>query len=102
MARDVKRVCLAYSGGLDTSVILHWLTEQYGCEDGVDNDEDGFTDFPADAGCSSATDHSERPESPLPALSGTAVAMLLLLLLLVALAVLAGGRQECAAETSSR
>ena len=28
----VKRVCLAYSGGLDTSVILHWLIEQYGCE----------------------------------------------------------------------
>ena len=30
--RDVKRVCLAYSGGLDTSVILHWLIEQYDCE----------------------------------------------------------------------
>jgi len=29
---NVKRVCLAYSGGLDTSVILHWLIEQYGCE----------------------------------------------------------------------
>ncbi len=28
----VKRVCLAYSGGLDTSVILHWLIERYGCE----------------------------------------------------------------------
>jgi len=25
-------VCLSYSGGLDTSVILHWLIEQYGCE----------------------------------------------------------------------
>jgi len=34
MARreSVKRVCLAYSGGLDTSVILHWLIERYGCE----------------------------------------------------------------------
>jgi argininosuccinate synthase len=30
--RQVKRVCLAYSGGLDTSVILHWLKEQYDCE----------------------------------------------------------------------
>ncbi|HKA15748.1 MAG TPA: argininosuccinate synthase, partial [Myxococcota bacterium] len=30
--RQVKRVCLAYSGGLDTSVILHWLIEQYQCE----------------------------------------------------------------------
>ncbi len=32
MAESVKRVCLAYSGGLDTSVILHWLIERYGCE----------------------------------------------------------------------
>ena len=32
-AKDsVKRVCLAYSGGLDTSVILRWLIEEYGCE----------------------------------------------------------------------
>ena len=28
----IERVCLAYSGGLDTSVILHWLIERYGCE----------------------------------------------------------------------
>ena len=27
-----ERVCLAYSGGLDTSVILRWLIEEYGCE----------------------------------------------------------------------
>ena len=27
-----RRVCLAYSGGLDTSVILHWLVERYACE----------------------------------------------------------------------
>jgi argininosuccinate synthase len=27
-----KRVCLAYSGGLDTSVILRWLIETYDCE----------------------------------------------------------------------
>ena len=32
MAQDVKKVVLAYSGGLDTSVILRWLQEQYGCE----------------------------------------------------------------------
>src|SRR5215468_7318006 len=31
-AGSVKRVCLAYSGGLDTSVILHWLILRYGCE----------------------------------------------------------------------
>jgi len=29
---DIKKVVLAYSGGLDTSVILKWLQEQYGCE----------------------------------------------------------------------
>jgi len=29
---SVKRVCLSYSGGLDTSVILHWLGLEYGCE----------------------------------------------------------------------
>jgi argininosuccinate synthase len=29
---QVKKVVLAYSGGLDTSVILTWLKENYGCE----------------------------------------------------------------------
>ncbi len=29
---EVKKVVLAYSGGLDTSVILKWLNEEYGCE----------------------------------------------------------------------
>ncbi|MCG6877279.1 MAG: argininosuccinate synthase [Betaproteobacteria bacterium] len=29
---DVKKVVLAYSGGLDTSVILKWLQDVYGCE----------------------------------------------------------------------
>ena len=28
----IKKVVLAYSGGLDTSVILKWLQETYGCE----------------------------------------------------------------------
>jgi argininosuccinate synthase len=30
--RDIKKVVLAYSGGLDTSVMLHWLKTNYGCE----------------------------------------------------------------------
>src|ERR1700743_2612484 len=30
--RDVKKVVLAYSGGLDTSVILRWLQNTYKCE----------------------------------------------------------------------
>ncbi|PLX42098.1 MAG: argininosuccinate synthase [Deltaproteobacteria bacterium] len=29
---DVKKVVLAYSGGLDTSIIVRWLIEEYGCE----------------------------------------------------------------------
>src|SRR3984885_1154200 len=28
----IKRVVLAYSGGLDTSIIIPWLRENYGCE----------------------------------------------------------------------
>ncbi|MGH6988078.1 MAG: argininosuccinate synthase domain-containing protein, partial [Caulobacteraceae bacterium] len=34
MAKDspVKKVVLAYSGGLDTSIILKWLQTEYGCE----------------------------------------------------------------------
>ena len=29
---DIKKVVLAYSGGLDTSVILKWLQDTYHCE----------------------------------------------------------------------
>ena len=29
---DIKKIVLAYSGGLDTSVILTWLKEEYNCE----------------------------------------------------------------------
>ena len=32
MAKEAKRVVLAYSGGLDTSVILKWLQDTYRCE----------------------------------------------------------------------
>jgi len=32
MKKDVKKVVLAYSGGLDTSVILKWLQDEYNCE----------------------------------------------------------------------
>lgn len=32
MEHSVKKVVLAYSGGLDTSIILRWLQETYGCE----------------------------------------------------------------------
>ncbi|MDQ3829423.1 MAG: argininosuccinate synthase, partial [Candidatus Tectomicrobia bacterium] len=49
MKAGVKRVVLAYSGGLDTSVILKWLIETYRCEVvafladlGQEEDLDGF------------------------------------------------------------
>ena len=32
MSAAIKKVVLAYSGGLDTSVILRWLQDTYGCE----------------------------------------------------------------------
>jgi argininosuccinate synthase len=32
MAQAVKKVVLAYSGGLDTSIIVRWLQENYQCE----------------------------------------------------------------------
>jgi len=32
MARQIDKIVLAYSGGLDTSIILKWLQETYGCE----------------------------------------------------------------------
>ena len=32
MTERINKVVLAYSGGLDTSVILRWLIETYDCE----------------------------------------------------------------------
>ena len=32
MIKDIKKIVLAYSGGLDTSVILKWLQQEYSCE----------------------------------------------------------------------
>ncbi|MCH2546249.1 MAG: argininosuccinate synthase [Alphaproteobacteria bacterium] len=32
MSKQIKKVVLAYSGGLDTSIILRWLKETYDCE----------------------------------------------------------------------
>ncbi len=32
MKKEVKKVVLAYSGGLDTSIILKWLQDEYNCE----------------------------------------------------------------------
>jgi argininosuccinate synthase len=32
MTEKIHKIVLAYSGGLDTSVMLHWLKQKYGCE----------------------------------------------------------------------
>ena len=40
------------------------------CNDTVDNDSDTKTDYPADPGCSSATDNDETDPAPPPASSG--------------------------------
>jgi argininosuccinate synthase len=32
VTEQIKKIVLAYSGGLDTSVMLRWLRERYGCE----------------------------------------------------------------------
>ncbi len=36
------------------------------CRDGIDNDKDGRTDYPADPGCSSKYDNSENTDTPPP------------------------------------
>jgi argininosuccinate synthase len=51
MQEEVKKVVLAYSGGLDTSVILRWLKNEYGCE---------VIAFTADIGQSEELDHLEE------------------------------------------
>jgi len=45
---SVKKAVLAYSGGLDTSIILKWLIEEYGCE---------VVAFSADLGQGEELDH---------------------------------------------
>jgi argininosuccinate synthase len=51
MKEEVKKVVLAYSGGLDTSVILRWLKNEYGCE---------VIAFTADIGQAEELDHLEE------------------------------------------
>lgn len=51
MYNKIKKVVLAYSGGLDTSVILKWLIETYDCE---------VIAFSADLGQEEELDHLEE------------------------------------------
>ncbi len=51
MKQGVKKVVLAYSGGLDTSIIVKWLKQEYGCE---------VVAFTADVGQAEELDHLEE------------------------------------------
>src|SRR4030042_6080516 len=51
MQDEVKKVVLAYSGGWDTSVILKWLKNEYGCD---------VIAFTADVGQAEELDHLEE------------------------------------------
>ncbi|MFA6954238.1 MAG: argininosuccinate synthase [Thermoanaerobaculia bacterium] len=51
MKKTYKKVALAYSGGLDTSVIIPWLRENYGCE---------VVAVAVDVGQAEETDHLEE------------------------------------------
>jgi argininosuccinate synthase len=51
MKEEVKKVVLAYSGGLDTSIILKWLKNEFGCE---------VIAFTADIGQAEELDHLEE------------------------------------------
>jgi argininosuccinate synthase len=50
LSEEIKKIVLAYSGGLDTSVILKWLTETYKCP---------VVAFAADIGQGEELDHLE-------------------------------------------
>jgi argininosuccinate synthase len=51
MKDEVKKMVLAYSGGLDTSIILKWLKNEFGCE---------VICFTADVGQAEELDHLEE------------------------------------------
>jgi len=51
MKASYKKVALAYSGGLDTSIIIPWLKENYGCE---------VVAVAVDVGQGAETDHLEE------------------------------------------
>ncbi len=51
MQGEVKKVVLAYSGGLDTSIIVKWLRNEFGCE---------VIAFTADVGQAEELDHLEE------------------------------------------
>jgi len=69
MKQKVKKVVLAYSGGLDTSIIIPWLKENYGCEViamagnvGQDDELHGLEDKAKRTGASKCYVEDLRPE----------------------------------------
>lgn len=66
---QVKKVVLAYSGGLDTSVIVPWLKENYGCEVvcftanvGQEDELEGLEEKAIASGASQFIQHDMREE----------------------------------------
>src|SRR4029450_5866275 len=69
MTESVKRVALAYSGGLDTSIIIPWLKEHYHCEVvaiaadvGQGEELDGLRDKAIETGAAEIYIEDLRPE----------------------------------------
>jgi len=69
MAPSIKKIILAYSGGLDTSVAMAWIKETYGCEVvafcsdvGQEEDLDGARQKALKLGAESATVLDQREE----------------------------------------
>ena len=67
--KQVKKVVLAYSGGLDTSVIVPWLRENYACEVvcfsadvGQGEEMDGLEEKALASGASQLVIHDMRQE----------------------------------------
>ena len=86
MAVSAKRVALAYSGGLDTSIIIPWLKEHYNCEViavaadvGQGEELEGLREKALDTGASRSTSKTSvmnlspnisfRPSEPEPSTS---------------------------------
>ena len=68
--KDIKKVVLAYSGGLDTSIIIPWLKENYNnCEVIAVSGDVGQGDVYKRQGQSfAAASASTRPEMDIPPL----------------------------------
>lgn len=65
-AYAVSAAGVTYSGSaLQFHTVAIIVPTTYQCNDGIDNDGDGLTDFPADPGCSSVNDNNEYNVPPV-------------------------------------